>query len=101
CMAKSESDVLIEDPDQGIAACGFSLAYAANRKIAASANLPTISSVCARLRRVSLAIIGGLVRLLAQECVEKLFQDRPGNYSGRCRIALAFVMIHKCGRGLH
>src|ERR1700677_827902 len=100
-MAKSDSEVLIEEPDQRIAACGFSLAYAANRKIAARASRPRISSVRASGPRVSLAVIGGLMRLLAQERVEKLLQDRPRNKAGRCRITLAFVMNHKCWSGLH
>src|ERR1700691_608244 len=100
-MAKSDSEVLIEEPDQRIAACGFSLAYAANRKIAARASRPRISSVRASGPRVALAVIGGLMRLLAQERVEKLLQDRPRNKAGRCRIALAFVMNHKCWSGLH
>src|SRR5580693_2237408 len=100
-MAKSDSEVLIEEPDQRIAACGFSLAYAANRKIAARASRPRISSVRASGPRVSLAVISGLIRLLAQERVEELFQDRPRNKAGRCRIALTFVMNHKCRSGLN
>src|SRR5580658_139394 len=100
-MAKSESEVLMEEPDQGMAACGFSLAYAANRKIAARASLPRISSVRAMFPRVSLAVIGGWNRLLAQERVEKLLQNRPGDDSGGSGIALAFVMNHKSGSGLH
>src|SRR5271155_1567473 len=100
-MAKSESEVLIEEPDQGIAACGFSFAYAANRKIAARASRPRISSVRARFPRVSLVVIGGLIRLLAQERIEKLLQNRPRNNSGRRRITLAFVVNHKGGSGLH
>src|SRR5580704_12739316 len=100
-MAKSESEVLMEEPDQGMAACGFSLAYAANRKIAARASRPRISSVRARLPRVSLVVISGLFRLLGQERVEKLLQNRPRNNARGRRIALAFVMNHKGGSGLH
>src|SRR5580658_1690120 len=99
-MAKSESDVLTDEPDHGMAACGFSLAYAAKRKIEASASRPRISSVRATGSRVSLAVIG-LASLLAQERIEELFQNRPGNNAGGGGVTLAFVMNHKCGSGLH
>src|SRR5271156_4603228 len=81
-------------------ACGFSLAYAATRKIAARTRRPKISSVRATGPRVPLAVIA-LDSLLAQERVEELFQNRPGYKSGRRRIALAFVANYKCGSGLH
>src|ERR1700723_2754449 len=99
-MAKSESDVLIEEPDQGMAACGFNFAYAAKRKIAARARRPSSRSVRARLPRVSLGMIGRLW-LLAQERVEELLQNRPGDDAGGRRIALAFVANDKCGGRLH
>src|SRR5580698_6106576 len=100
-MAKSESDVFTDAADQGTAACGFSLAYAATRKIAARISWPRISSMRPRLPRASLAGIGGLIWLLAQERVEKLLQNRPGNNSRRRGIALALVMNDKCGCSLH
>src|SRR6202041_3066327 len=100
-MAKSDSEVLIEEPDQRIAACGFSLAYAANRKIAARASRPRISSVRASGPRVSLAVIGGLIRLLAQERVEKggihfrKLSDHRGSIGPTARLARIIVHLQR------
>jgi len=57
-MANRDSEVFTEERDQGMVACGFSFAYAAKRKIAANASRPKISSVRARLPRVSFGVIG-------------------------------------------
>src|ERR1700728_1714582 len=100
-MAKSESEVLMEEPDQGMAACGLSFAYAAKRKIAARASRPSRSSVRARFPCVSFCVIAAPARLLAQERIEKLLQNRPSNDAGGRRIALAFVMNDKGRSGLH
>src|ERR1700693_4379327 len=48
-MANIDSDVLMDDPDQGICACGFSLAYAAKRKTPARARRPRISRIGSQL----------------------------------------------------
>src|SRR5271156_2701818 len=98
-MANSERDVLMEEPDQGMAACGFNFAYAAKRKIAARASRPSSRNVRARFPRVSLRVIGGRLRLLAQERIEKLLQNRPGDDSGGRRVALPFVVNDKGRRG--
>src|SRR5271154_5813239 len=100
-MAKRESEVLMDAPDKGTAACGFSLAYAATIKIAARASRPSNNSVRAKFPRGSLGVIGGLARLLAQERVEKLLQNRPGDDAGGCGVALAFVVNDKGRSSLH
>jgi len=56
-MANIESDVRIDALDQGMAACGFSFAYAAKRKIPARASRPTISRIGARCLRVSFVVM--------------------------------------------
>ncbi len=58
-IANIESDVFTEAAVQGIPGCGFILAPAANRKMAASTTRPTIRSIRPHLRRASLLIVVG------------------------------------------
>jgi len=58
-IANIESEVFTEPAVQGIPACGFILAPAANRKMAASTSRPRIRSILPHLRRASLLIVVG------------------------------------------
>src|SRR5271156_700484 len=98
-MANMEREVLIDAPDQPIVACGFIFAYAAKRKIPASANRPASSSNHPIDPRVFVVI--EIFSLLAQQRIEELLEDRVGYYSRRGRVFLALINDNECRRSLH
>src|ERR1700722_9330170 len=99
-MANIESDVLIEAPDQPMAACGFNLAYAAKRKNPARASRPMINRIRPSDPRASFVIEYSQL-LLAQKRIKKLLQNRVSHDAGRRRVLLTLVENYKGGRGLY
>src|SRR5271163_2750513 len=97
-MANIEREVLIDAPDQPIAACGFIFPYAAKRKTPARNTRPMISRFCPSDPRVFVVIE---VSLLAQQRVEKLLQNRISHESRRRRILLSLIENYERRRSLH